>query len=267
MWHSFRWSTLRTVGSVSYISGGQSSFHCLFPSQRLQHQYPDAYCHALSERPLCGFYHARCTYHRRHVPTRETRNGAGSDGLRSIDRPVFGPTIGGQIAQSLGWRWMFWLLAIWTGVIEVGFLTLFGETYKVTILRRKARLLRKSTGSELLKPVVDRPSGAKSLFQRTIIRLCRMLILYPVIAILALYVSLVFAYLYILLTNITFVFEEQYGFSTSSASLIYIGLGKLSQPTHCRFSISYFFIALAYECHQPYRCWHDDRCILLPLCT
>ena len=63
-----------------------------------------------------------------------------------------------------------------------------------------------------------------------------MLVESPIIALLALYVSIVFAYLYILLTNMTAVFETNYGFSTGSTSLIYIGLGK--SPTSVVFDIA-----------------------------
>ncbi|KAI8323234.1 MFS general substrate transporter, partial [Martensiomyces pterosporus] len=31
--------------------------------------------------------------------------------------PCLGPLIGGYVGQSLGWRWVFWILAIWGGVM------------------------------------------------------------------------------------------------------------------------------------------------------
>ena len=58
-------------------------------------------------------------------------------GLAPLIGPVLGPTIGGYISQSIGWRWMFRILAISAGLIELGFVLIFRETYKVTILRRK----------------------------------------------------------------------------------------------------------------------------------
>ncbi|PSN59496.1 MFS general substrate transporter [Corynespora cassiicola Philippines] len=42
--------------------------------------------------------------------------------------PAFGPTIGGVLAQYLGWRSIFWFLAIYGGVLLVIFLFLFPET-------------------------------------------------------------------------------------------------------------------------------------------
>ncbi|KAH6638424.1 major facilitator superfamily domain-containing protein [Boeremia exigua] len=42
--------------------------------------------------------------------------------------PAFGPTIGGILAQFLGWRSIFWFLAIFAGVLLVLFTFLFPET-------------------------------------------------------------------------------------------------------------------------------------------
>jgi multidrug resistance protein len=42
--------------------------------------------------------------------------------------PAFGPTIGGILAQFLGWRSIFWFLAIFSGVLLVVFAFLFPET-------------------------------------------------------------------------------------------------------------------------------------------
>ena len=42
--------------------------------------------------------------------------------------PAFGPTIGGLLAQYLGWRATFWFLAIYTAVLAVLFTSLFPET-------------------------------------------------------------------------------------------------------------------------------------------
>jgi multidrug resistance protein len=42
--------------------------------------------------------------------------------------PAFGPTIGGILAQYLGWRSIFWFLAIFSGVLLIIFVFLFPET-------------------------------------------------------------------------------------------------------------------------------------------
>jgi len=146
-------------------------------------------------------------------------------GVAPLIGPVFGPTIGGVISESIGWRWMFWILAICSGIVELGFIVFFRETYKVTILRRKAKRLRKETGNELLRPAIDRPTDFGAFLQKGLIRPARMICLSPVLVLMALYVSIIFAYIYILVTTLTPIFQEGYGFSTRSASLVFIGIG------------------------------------------
>ncbi|KAH7087224.1 major facilitator superfamily domain-containing protein [Paraphoma chrysanthemicola] len=47
--------------------------------------------------------------------------------------PAFGPTIGGVLAQYLGWRSIFWFLAIFAGVLLVLFVFLFPETCRKVV--------------------------------------------------------------------------------------------------------------------------------------
>jgi multidrug resistance protein len=47
--------------------------------------------------------------------------------------PAFGPTIGGVLAQYLGWRSIFWFLAIFSGVLLLLFIFLFPETCRKVV--------------------------------------------------------------------------------------------------------------------------------------
>ncbi|KAJ4345832.1 uncharacterized protein N0V89_011967 [Didymosphaeria variabile] len=47
--------------------------------------------------------------------------------------PAFGPTIGGILAQYLGWRSTFWFLAIFAGVLLVIFIFFFPETCRSVV--------------------------------------------------------------------------------------------------------------------------------------
>ena len=139
--------------------------------------------------------------------------------------PVLGPVAGGYISQSIGWRWLFWLAAIFAAAIEIGLALFFKETYKVQILRCKATNLRKETGDPSFRSEHDNAFSTKAFLTTSIIRPAKMLILSPIIFLLSFYVAVVFAYTYILFTTMTEVFQSTYGFSTGSASLTFLGLG------------------------------------------
>lgn len=62
--------------------------------------------------------------------------------------PVLGPGTGGYVSQSIGWRWLFWLAAIFAAAIEIVFAFFFRETYAVQILRQRAKMLRRQTDDQ-----------------------------------------------------------------------------------------------------------------------
>ena len=157
--------------------------------------------------------------------TEKRGNAMAIEGIAPLIGPVLGPVIGGYVSQAIGWRWLFWLAAIVAGVTEIGFLAFFRETYKVRILEIKAARLRKSTGDDSYRSVHHVTHTMVGFLTVSVMRPARMLVLSPVIFLLGLYVALVYAYTYVLLTTLTEVFETKYGFSTGSASLTFLGLG------------------------------------------
>jgi multidrug resistance protein len=139
--------------------------------------------------------------------------------------PVIGPVAGGYLAESLGWRWVFWVLAITMGAFSLCCLIFLRETYAPVLLEKKAAKLRKATGNAALHSKLDVGISAKDLFLRAIVRPTKILFLSPVIFILSLYMAIVYGYLYLLFTTFTLIFEQQYGFSSGSVGLSFLGIG------------------------------------------
>ncbi|KAB8336668.1 hypothetical protein FH972_020979 [Carpinus fangiana] len=139
--------------------------------------------------------------------------------------PVLGPIIGGYLTQCLGWRWVFYLLAIIVGVLTVSSGFLMRETYAPVILSRRCKALRKSTGNPALHTVYDGLLTPSQLFRKAIIRPTKMLTRSPMVFFLSLHVSIAFSYLYLLFTTFTFVFERQYGFTPGESGLTFLGVG------------------------------------------
>ncbi len=139
--------------------------------------------------------------------------------------PIIGPVAGGFLADAAGWRWTFWLLVITGGILMVAMLLFTRESFAPVLLERKAARLRRETGNELLRSRLDIGLSPTDYFKRGIVRPIKMFAQSPIIVIMALYLAIIYAYLYLLFTTFTDVFERAYGFSTSIVGLSYLGLG------------------------------------------
>ncbi|KAE8553969.1 hypothetical protein EYB25_002507 [Talaromyces marneffei] len=138
--------------------------------------------------------------------------------------PVTGPVIGGYMGLDTGWRWTFWLVSILGGAATLAGFVFMQETYAPTILKQKAKMLRKSTGREM-RTKYDKGQTLKQLIASAVTRPLRMLILSPIVLILSIYLSVIYSYSYLLLTTYTEIFEGVYNFNSGEAGLGYLGLG------------------------------------------
>ncbi|KAG5768257.1 hypothetical protein H9Q72_004161 [Fusarium xylarioides] len=143
--------------------------------------------------------------------------------------PIIGPIGGGFLAAAKGWRWTMWLVTIVAGALTIGMFICLRETYAPVLLDRKARRLRKGCTviekHACAKSVKDEGLSQQKYFMRAISRPMRLLFLSPICSIFALYLAIVYGYLYLMFTSITTVFTKNYGFSSSVAGLVFLGLG------------------------------------------
>ncbi|KAL9088536.1 MAG: hypothetical protein Q9159_003026 [Coniocarpon cinnabarinum] len=148
-------------------------------------------------------------------------------GFPPLIGPVAGPVIGSYLTQAKGWRWAFWLSVITGGVCTIAFATVYRETYPPHLVLKYAKKseVRKNDPEMLAKHARHAATAqAWRLVLKAIIRPMHMLVGSRVVLVLAVYVSVVYGFLYVLLTTIVEVFEEQYGFSQGAAGLAYLGL-------------------------------------------
>lgn len=99
------------------------------------------------------------------------------------------------------------------------------ETYPPILLERKVQRLRKETGNEKLQSALQSTKTPTQLFFLSVVRPTKMLFLSPIIFGLSLYIAVVYGYLYLLFTTMTFVFEDQYGIANKDVGLVYLGIG------------------------------------------
>jgi MFS family permease len=124
--------------------------------------------------------------------------------------PIVGPVAGGFLSSAKGWRWVFWLVAIIGGFWFVVMLLFARETYAPVILKH-TKAGQQPKLSEHMKSSIVRP--------------LKLLATSPISTICAIYMAIVYGYLYLMFSSITQVFKEYYGFDTNIVGLVFIGLG------------------------------------------
>ncbi|KAJ5573636.1 uncharacterized protein N7459_008063 [Penicillium hispanicum] len=142
--------------------------------------------------------------------------------------PVVGPIAGGFIGETIGWRWVFWVVMMAGGVVSLGIEFLNQETYASVLIRRKTERLAKELGRNDLRSAYAPDGGNLSTAEAIKTGLRRPVLLFcksPIVLLLATYMAFVYGLLYLFFTTIPTVFKEKYGFSTGLSGLAYLGIG------------------------------------------
>lgn len=143
--------------------------------------------------------------------------------------PSLGPLIGAFIAGSIGWRWTAWVVFIPTTVCTFLLAAYLPETNHKVLIQRKLRALQKKFNQPEITSCYDTEESRKqsncAFLLQNLVRPLKFLFLCPIVAILSIYVSFVYATIYLMYNILTIVFQVQYGWSTSLAGLVYLSIG------------------------------------------
>ncbi|KAJ5894479.1 drug/proton antiporter YHK8 [Penicillium taxi] len=139
--------------------------------------------------------------------------------------PDLGPLVGGFINEFTNWRWTFYVLLIWTGILLVSLIFLVPETYHPVLLRRKAQKLRKETGDERwIAPIEKMNRSVTQTVLRSCLRPLQLLVLEPMCLNLCLFSAILLGILYLFFGAFQLIFEEVYGFQLWQRGLCFMGL-------------------------------------------
>ncbi|KAI5365584.1 hypothetical protein J4E82_011378 [Alternaria postmessia] len=121
--------------------------------------------------------------------------------------------VGGFVGQTIGWRWIEGVMAIFSGVLWLIYTLLIPETYALVLLRKRAAALLKRTG-QVYKSKSDVEQGTKSIgtaFKTALIRPWLLLFREPIVLLLSLYMTVVYGTLYMLFGAFPIVYQQGRG--------------------------------------------------------
>ncbi|KAF4549545.1 MFS-type transporter-like protein 27 [Elsinoe fawcettii] len=140
--------------------------------------------------------------------------------------PVIGPIVGGFVGQTIGWRWIQGVMAIFTGVLWLVGGMVVPETYPPVLLRKRAAALSKKTG-KVYKSESDAQQGPVSLghvFTTALSRPWILLFKEPIVLLLTIYMAIIYGVLYMLFSAFPIVYQQQRGWSQGIGGLAFLGV-------------------------------------------
>jgi MFS family permease len=177
-------------------------------------------------------------------------------GMIPFIAPVLGPSIGGAISQTLGWRWTFWIVAIMAGPLQVLFLVTFRESYRVRILNLKANKLRKETGNPRLRSryehsEIDTPPPG--IIRNALLRPLKLLVNSPVVLLVGVVSGIGMSLFYVIITSLPDVYATLYDFSKGTVGLTYWCVDVLVYSNESANTMNVLkFIKCRYDYQHPY---------------
>ncbi|KAH8817273.1 major facilitator superfamily domain-containing protein [Xylogone sp. PMI_703] len=177
--------------------------------------------------------------------------------LAPLTGGAIGPAVSGLIAQSLGWRKILWISAALAILCEVTFFMLLRETYKVTILQRRAARLRKETNDESFKCAWDVENAGVTLWsalRSALMRPMHVMLGSGVLQIMSFYGGIMFTLFYIMATTLPQMLTEVYHFSPALTgySFLSFSIGASCGIFVCNAFLDHVYIVLGKSRGMPH---------------
>ncbi|KAK7227378.1 hypothetical protein V2G26_015381 [Clonostachys chloroleuca] len=137
--------------------------------------------------------------------------------------PAIGPLIGGYLSDAAGWRWLYWIQLIFSGIIWVLITFTVPETYAPTILAARAKKLRTETGDN--RHVTAEDIDARPMQERLavfMIRPFQLLFGELIVFLISLYMSVLYGLLYMFFVAFPIIYQKGKGYSAGKTGLMFI---------------------------------------------
>ncbi|KAF9553106.1 multidrug resistance protein 4 [Agrocybe pediades] len=140
--------------------------------------------------------------------------------------PVVGPIAGGFIAQEIGIKWVFIIIAIACGMVSAFAIPFLRETYAPVIRFRRATKRGDLENFIKANPHLVAEHGNKLHFLwQNLYRPIEMLTRSIICFVLSLYLAFLYGIYYLMFATFAAFFNTTYGFSPGIGGLVYLGLG------------------------------------------
>ncbi|GAB7348424.1 hypothetical protein MBLNU459_g6849t2 [Dothideomycetes sp. NU459] len=140
--------------------------------------------------------------------------------------PTIGPIVGGFVGQTVGWRWIEGVMAIFTGVLWILGSLLIPETYPPVLLRRRAAKMSELTGKVYRSrgDVDQGPTTFGKVFKTALSRPWLLLFTEPIVLLLSIYMAIIYGTLYMLFAAFPIVYQENRHWSAGIGGLAFLGV-------------------------------------------
>jgi MFS family permease len=140
--------------------------------------------------------------------------------------PVLGPIVGGFVGETVGWRWVEGVMAIFTGVLWIIGCFFLPETYAPVILRKRAAELSKRTGKVYKSrgDVDQGPTTFGKVFKTSLSRPWILLFQEPIVFLISIYMAIIYGTLYMLFGAFPIVYQQNRGWSPGIGGLSFLGV-------------------------------------------
>ncbi|TFY78879.1 hypothetical protein EWM64_g5132 [Hericium alpestre] len=140
--------------------------------------------------------------------------------------PAVGPTVAGWIITAgVSWRWIYWVLTIFSGVCFILVIFTMPETYGPAILVAKAKKLRKDTGDDRwYAPLEANTVPFAQRVENVLSKPFKIMFSEPMLLAITIYMSFLYGCLYLLFEAYPIVFTQGHHMSAGITGLMFLPL-------------------------------------------
>src|SRR3989440_9692334 len=140
--------------------------------------------------------------------------------------PTVGPIVGGFVGETVGWRWVEGVMAIFTGVLWIAGSLYIPETYPPVLLQKRAAALSEQTGKKYIS-ILEKRRGKTTpaqAFKTALARPWALLFTEPIVLLISIYMAILYGTLYMLFGAFPIVFHQNRGWSQGISGLAFGGI-------------------------------------------